>query len=171
MDKLHLRGKNRWENRLSLALMSFQCSLDQKVTVSPQSTIRHKSVLAWSPVGKEEETHLNTMVSMRRYFSLIGQKSCIDKGHLKITVKDMSTSSWLCFDQNRCLLGLGIYFQKIMTPKRRESSSADVLVHLPKQGKATNFFSWGFLPKWGRLAQGPRFLKGPLLSHLVLAAW
>lgn len=112
-----------------------------------------------------------------RHFPLAGQKSCIrwiyfswHKGLSKIIVKDMSTS-WLCFAHNRCLLGLGIYFQKIMMSKQRESLSADALVHLPKQGKATNSFSWGFLPKWGWLAKGPSFLKGPLLSQLVLAAW
>lgn len=37
MDKLHLKKNNWWENKLDLALMSFQYSLDQKVTVSPQS--------------------------------------------------------------------------------------------------------------------------------------
>lgn len=34
MDKPHLREKNRCENKLDMALMSFQYSLDQKVTVS-----------------------------------------------------------------------------------------------------------------------------------------
>lgn len=43
MDKLHLREKKRWE-KLDVALVSFQYSLDQKL--SPQSISRYKSVLA-----------------------------------------------------------------------------------------------------------------------------
>lgn len=172
MDKLHLRGKNRWENKqVALGINEFPVFTGPESNC--ESTIYHQvQICAGMKSCGERERNPSQHHGFHKWrrFSLTGQKSCIDKGLLKIIVKDTSTS-WLCFAHNRCLLGLGIYFQKIMMPKQRESPSADALVHLPKQGKATNSFSWGFLPKWGWLAKGPSFLKGPLLSQLVLAAW
>lgn len=110
-----------WENKVDLALMTFQYSLDQKVTETTVSFLCGENTFMLAPqtcssmksCGERERNLFQYHgFHMRRYFSLSDQKSHIDTGLLNIFVLNMYTSSWLCLDHHWCLLSLGIYFKK-----------------------------------------------------------
>lgn len=111
MDKLHL--KEQVGEHVRIGINGFP------VLTGPEgnreSTVCHQvQICATTKSYGERERNSSQYHGFheRRYFSPRGQKSCIDTGLLNIIVQNTYTSSWLCFDHNRCLLGLGIYSQK-----------------------------------------------------------
>lgn len=166
MDKLHLREKNRWENKL--ALVSFQYSLDQKQ--SPQSITRYKSVLEWSPpMGKGRGVCLRTMVSIHIFPS--GQKNCIDSGLLNILVKNnliLLTVFW----SQQVFIGYGYLFPAHCSGLWGKEGTFSRCVCSPAwAGQGSQLFLLCFPPQVRQASPRAKLSKGPLHSQLVLAAW
>lgn len=147
---------NRWENNLDTALVSFQHSLDQKL--SPQSITRYKSVLAWSPpMGKGRGVCLKTMVSIHIFPS--DQKSCIDSRLLSILVKKQLIFLTVFWSQQVFIWHSYLFPAHCRDPWVKEGTFSRCICSPVWAEQGSQIFLLCFLPKPGRQAQRPSFQK------------
>lgn len=164
MDKLHLREKNRGENKL--ALVSFQYSLDQKQ--SPQSITRYKSVLEWSPPmgkGSLPQNH-----GFHPYFSLRPEKL-----HRFRTSEHIGENNLILlpmFWSQQVFIWYGYLFPAHCSGLWGKEGTFSRCVCSPAwAGQGSQLFLLCFPPQVRQASPRAKLSKGPLHSQLVLAAW